>query len=129
MTDVIKSHYKKFKKFSFVGVINTALDFFAFYILHELFGFYYLAAHICSFSIAVINSFILNAVWTFKSFDLKQLPKFIIVSLVGLAISSLVIYFLSYYINLYLAKILSALSALLWNYLGSLFFVFNQKKD
>ncbi len=130
MIDFFKCHYKRFSKFSTVGVINTIIDFSVFYILYEYFGFYYLFAHIFAFLIAVINSFIINAIWTFKALNFKQVIRqvslFIIVSVFGLCISSLVIYIAQGYMNIYLAKILAAISALSWNYLGSFLFVFKK---
>ncbi len=131
MLDFFKSHYKKFSKFSIVGVLNTAIDFAAFYLLYEYCDFYYLAAHISAFFIAVINSFIFNAIWTFGALDTKQIIRqvmlFITVALFGLVISSFVIYFAQIYMGIYFAKVLATIASLLWNYWGLHLVVFRKK--
>ena len=132
MLNFFKSHYKNFRKFSAVGLINTVVDFFVFYVLYESLGLYFFIAHVCAFLVAVLNSFILNALWTFKALKrdkiLKQVISFIAVALAGLIISSVVIYMAEPYMYVYFAKILAVFSTLLWNYTGSWLFVFKDTK-
>ncbi len=131
MLNIFKSHYKNFSKFAVVGASNTVIDLIVFYILYEQFEVYFVIAHICAFLIAVTNSFIFNALWTFKSLKrgqmLKQILPFILVAMVGLGISSLAIYIASFYMHIYLAKIFAIMVAMLWNYSGSWLFVFKKK--
>lgn len=128
MLAIIKSHYKSFSRFSFVGVLNTVLDFAAFFVFYNLFGFWFVAAHLMAFAIALANSFIFNAVWTFKNLKRDQLTKqvsvFVLVGLTGLLLSTLVIYFAQKFMWVYYAKVLAMAVSLIWNYVGSWLFVF-----
>ncbi len=131
MLDIFKSHYKNFSKFAIVGASNTVIDLIIFYILYEQFEIYFVIAHVCAFIVAVTNSFIFNALWTFKSLKrgqiYKQILSFILVAMVGLGVSSIAIYFASFYVHIYLAKIFAIMVTMLWNYYGSWLFVFKKK--
>ncbi len=92
----------EFAKFAMVGLLNTAIDFCIFYILinytylnHENGVIYLALAHIISFCVAVINSYVLNKYWTFKSTDKDvsvQFSKFMGVSIVGLILSTAILH-------------------------------------
>ena len=128
MLDILKSHYKSLGKFTIVGIVNTAIDFSVFYILHDIYDVYFVAAHVCAFFIAVVNSFIFNALWTFKNLKRDQLVRqvfvFVVIGLIGLGLSTCSIYVASMYIGIYPAKILATLVSFVWNYTGSWLFVF-----
>ncbi len=139
MLDVIKSHYKRFGKFAAVGVLNTIVDYLVYCVFVYIFGIYYLLSHLFSFILANINSFILNSFWTFEQSEKKpallRFMQFFIVSLVGLALSSLVLFcsveslktiFPQYAPDL-LGKIIASFVTLFWNYSASYFFVFRTK--
>lgn len=130
MLDIIQSHYKRFSKFTIVGVVNTAIDFSIFYALYDIYDVNFLIAHISAFFIALINSFFFNALWTFKNLKRSQLAKqvlsFFIIGLIGLTLSTSSIYLASIYTNIYIAKILAMVVSLVWNYSGSWFFVFKE---
>lgn len=131
MINIFKSHYKKFSKFAVVGAFNTIIDLSVFYILYEHFNIYFVIAHICAFLVAVINSFIFNSLWTFKSLKRGQITKqflsFVLVAMIGLGISSLVIYIAAFYMHVYLAKIFAIIAVMIWGYAGSWLFVFKEK--
>ena len=141
MLDVLKSHYKnhqkQLSKFTIVGLVNTVIDFALFSVFYNFFGVYYTIAHICAFFVAWVNSFIFNALWTFKNLKRDQLVKqvlsFFIVGIIGLVLSTLTIQFVGSGVSLYLenqdvaiygAKILAMFVSFAWNYLGSALFVF-----
>ena len=133
MIDILKSHYKSFSKFTVVGGINTVIDFSAFYLLFEVFGIGFVIAHIGAFSVAVINSFVFNAIWTFKNLKrgqlFKQVAMFLVIAVFGLGLSTLTIYLCAPYMNIYLAKIAAMAVSLVWNYVGSWLFVFRSPRD
>ncbi len=128
MLAVLKSHYKSFSRFSFVGLINTIIDFVAFFVFYNLFGVWFLVAHLLAFMIALANSFLFNALWTFKNLKreqlLKQVSKFVLIGLIGLVFSTIVIFFAQQYMWIYFAKVLAMFVSLIWNYVGSWIFVF-----
>ena len=85
-----KAQTKRFIKFALVGLSGTAVDFSIFNLCIELLNFDPVVASVCSFSVAVINNFIWNRVWTYpesKEFPIgPQLIKFSIISIIGLII-------------------------------------------
>ena len=95
---------RQFARFSIVGVINTAVDFLVLNILITIFGLtqqdpHYIYLKAISFTVAVINSFIWNKKFVFKktistkttpSDTHKEIWKFLIVSVVGLFINTLI---------------------------------------
>ncbi len=77
-------------KFSLVGVINTLIHYALFYLFYSLFGVYHLVASTLGFIAAVINSFLLNKYWTFRSSSPQlatQFLRFFSVSLAALLIN------------------------------------------
>ncbi|MCK5384348.1 MAG: GtrA family protein [Alphaproteobacteria bacterium] len=133
MRDVLKSHYKSIGKFTLVGVSNTAIDFLVFILLYEVFGIYYLVAHVCGFMVALCNSFYFNATWTFKRLDKEQWHKqaatYALVNAMGMVLSTLTIFVANFFVWVYAAKVLASLVSFVWNYCASSFFVFNKKSD
>lgn len=133
MKQIFKNHYKSFSKFSVVGGINTIIDFGIFVILFYYVGFSSVSAHICAFFFALVNSFIFNALWTFKNLKrdqlIKQVSAFFIVGLIGLALSTPVVKYLSFYIHPLLAKVVAMFVSFTWNYIGSWIFVFKGKSE
>ena len=80
----------KFLRFSVVGAVGSVVDFGVFNLLTTLLGVPAVLASIVSFSLAVINNFIWNRLWTYPETRevpiAKQLTQFTIVSVAGLAI-------------------------------------------
>ena len=80
----------RFIKFGTVGIIGSVVDFGVFNLLTIVFNVNSIVSSIISFSLAVVNNFILNRIWTYpetrKLSVYKQLIQFAIVSCLGLAI-------------------------------------------
>ncbi len=80
----------RFGKFALVGIAGSVIDFGVFNLLATLLAVDSILASAISFSLAVINNFVLNRIWTFPESRsapaLKQLLQFAIVSLIGLGI-------------------------------------------
>ncbi len=142
MLNIIKSHYKRFSRFTLVGILNTAIDFTVFSILLYWLGVYYLIAHFLAFLVANANSFIFNALWTFKNLKkdqlARQIVRFFTISLMGLALSTIVLKITSdwFITNLpqvtypYICgKVIATVVSMIWNYCGSWLFVFNEGKE
>lgn len=130
MLHILKSHYKRFRRFSSVGVVNTLLDFGVFSFLFYVEDVPYVIAHIMAFFLALANSFLLNALWTFKNLKrdrlARQIAAFVAVGVVGLVLSTTTIYILGQYIPVLLAKIAATGVSMIWNYTGSWLFVFRK---
>ncbi|MBU1292201.1 GtrA family protein [Patescibacteria group bacterium] len=134
---------KQFSKFVVIGFINTALDFAILNLLMWWTGIYsgswIILLNIVSFSIAVFNSYFWNKYWTFKDKDkieAKEFSQFVIVTLIGLAINSSIIFGVTTLISpmfglspelwANLAKAAATGFSLIWNFAGYKFFVFKK---
>ena len=83
---------KQFFKFIIVGIINTLLTFLTFKILTDILFINDSISNILSYIIGLINSFILNKLWTFKSkiISLKEFIYFIIIFLISFSLQFIV---------------------------------------
>ena len=154
---------KQIGKFTVVGIANTVIDItilnILVLVLHfntqiQIFGFSYLVANFISVTIAMINSYLLNKYWTFKSKEKKNLTqeviKFFFITIIGMyAIHQLVFNFLNIYwlwpthfivnifhligvisldnlISLNFAKFLAILVSLTWNFIFYKIWVFKK---
>jgi putative flippase GtrA len=128
--------YKSFIRFGVVGCINTGVDFLTFTILYSLLGFDKLLCQTGGYSVGVINSFILNKLWTFKEQKSKsntavQFINFACVNVISLGISLLGIYLLSSKgkINVYVSKVIVTVFLQVFNYLVYKCFIFRKKNN
>jgi len=90
MTLEKKKEFKRFIRFGIVGVIGSIVDFGFLNLFTLVFNLPFILSSILSFSLAVVNNFVLNRIWTFpgsrKDPILNQLIQFGLVSVVGLLI-------------------------------------------
>lgn len=133
MKEKIKNFYQFFK-YCIVGVIGTFLDLFSLYIFVEYFHLNVLIASTFSFLIAVTNNFIFNKTWTFKnkSKNFKKLYiKFLIVSTVGLGLTLFCMFIFVNILHIWymLAKAMTSLIVLTWNFLGNKLWTFKLKEQ
>lgn len=84
------SQTKRFIKFALVGISGTIVDFSIFNLCLSVFHLASVVSSVCSFSVAVVNNFIWNRLWTYPESREKsvssQLVKFSAVSIIGLVI-------------------------------------------
>ena len=138
-----KKTINQFSKFIVIGLMNTAIDFAILNSLMWWTGIYSGASiillNIVSFSIAVFNSYFWNKYWTFKDLDkveAKEFSQFILVTLIGLAINSSIVYGITTLVSpmfgispelwANLAKVAATGFSLIWNFIGYKFVVFNR---
>lgn len=149
----LKESTGQFAKFVVVGLLNTAIDWIAFFIL-KLIPFFLANrpyAKAISFLFAAINSFVLNSSWTFKKEyqagfeqnDKAKLSKntvyfgrFIAVSLIGwvintatytIAINNLPGFVPIKYSDIF-ALILASGAGIIWNFFANKFWTYNKIK-
>lgn len=53
-------------KYGITGVLNTLVDYAAFFLLSSLFGVHYLIAQTISYACGTVNSYVMNRKWTFR---------------------------------------------------------------
>ena len=143
LTDMIQ-----FAKFAVVGAINTLIDWAVFYVLiYFITPDERLFAKAVSFAFAVINSFVLNSIWTFrdefyrgirnKNIKFYSLAnyfiRFIIVSLVGFAINYLAFRYVIFNATGWFAQnsnlvglIAASGSSLVWNFIINKLWTYNK---
>ena len=79
-----------FVKYALVGMVGLVVDMGLFYVFHEMLHLNYILSNIMSSSLAVVNNFILNSIFTFKVKDnlIYRFISFFSIALAGMALSS-----------------------------------------
>lgn len=78
MQELIKKPiFRQFVKFGVVGLSSFIIDAGIYFIETRFFGIYYIVAKGASFIISVINSYIWNRRWTFRSENKEKAQEFI----------------------------------------------------
>lgn len=79
-----KGFFRQAIKFGLVGVLNTAVTFLGFLLLHRALGVNEYLANAVSYALGLVNGFFWNKFWTFRSprFDLAEIGLFLLVFLV-----------------------------------------------
>ena len=133
-------------RFAEIGVLNTAINFgvlnYASLITGVTAGFSVGGYNVPGTLLAATNSYFWNKLWVFKKIDNKGLfndvPKFAIVTVVGLLVNSFIIVAFTSYLNpsfgftsaawLNIGKVLATIVGVLVDYLGYKFIVFRIQK-
>ncbi len=116
-------------KFALVGITGMGLDFGTTWLLKEKVKINKFVANACGFSIAVVNNFMLNKYWTFDNQNpiaTEQFVKFLVISIVGLGINSLLLFILLKKIkgNFYLVKLAVIGLVFFWNFSANYLYTF-----
>ncbi len=138
---------RQFSKFVVIGLMNTAIDFSILNLLMWQTGIYkgkwIILLNAIAFTVAVINSYFWNKYWTFRAKEAdepgeiaKEFSQFIVVTLIGLAINSGIVYGVTTFIPPFfglslelwanLAKAAATGLSLIWNFIGYKFIVFKK---
>lgn len=126
MNDYISS---QLIKFALVGITGMGLDFGTTWLLKEKVKINKFMANAAGFSIAVVNNFMLNKYWTFDNQNpiaTEQFIKFLVISIVGLGINSLLLFILLKKIkgNFYLVKLAVIGLVFFWNFSANYLYTF-----
>jgi len=135
----------QFSKFIIVGLVNTGLDFGVLNLLILLTGIEtgvgIAVLNSIAFSVAVVNSYFMNKYWTFgvkgEAVKTVEASKFLMVSLIGLAINSGIVYGVTNFVIppfaqigpvswVNLSKMVATGVSLIWNFIGYKFIVFKR---
>jgi putative flippase GtrA len=120
----------RFIKFGLVGMSGMMIDFGVTWICKEKIKINKYVANSTGFICAMSSNYLLNRYWTFESNDSNiatQFTKFLLVSLMGLAINNLLLYVLvkNTKFNFYLLKLVVIGLVFLWNYFANLLYTFH----
>ncbi|TKH45217.1 sugar translocase [Paenibacillus terrae] len=117
-------------RFGMVGLVNTGVDYIIFMLLAWA-GVQVALSQIISYSCGTANSYILNSKWTFNKqpepdTHKRQLPRFIVINLIVLGLTSLLLQMLHSGTELPLAacKLIATAAGMIINYIGSRYWVF-----
>ncbi|MEK7072970.1 MAG: GtrA family protein [Patescibacteria group bacterium] len=119
-------------RYGLVGLSATAVDWLGFFALTRSLPFFreqYLLANVCSFVVAVAWAYTMHRRVTFRvnhGSHRAQFPKFLTVTLIGLAINSLVLYLGISQFGLYdlVAKVIALVMTAVWNFAGQKLWTF-----
>ena len=119
----------KLIKFCIVGAANTIITLFFFYLFNKVLLLNYLLSTIVSYSIGMLNSYVLNKKWTFYDKDKKiliQLIKFIATNGISLAVNLIVMHLLvsKLYVDAFISQVFATGFSTVSNYIGSKLIVF-----
>jgi len=123
----IWKRYETFLRYAIVGLIGTLVDVLTLYALTELSGINPKTSYLFSlfvaiaFLAAVVNNYVLNRLWTFKSRDQNvtaQFVRFLIVSCGGFLLTQALMWVLVPVLGVWyiLAKALTSVTVMIWNF-------------
>lgn len=110
-------------KFGLVGGIAFLIDYGLLFICTEWFGIYYFISSIISFSVSVIFNYIASVLWVFDVDQEKSKTKnfiiFIALSIVGLGINQIIMWYGVEILNLYymLIKLIATFIVMVFNFI------------
>lgn len=125
-----KVFISKFIKFGAVGGSGVIVDFFFTWLLKEKFKTQKYLANAIGFTVAASSNWFLNRIWTFQSHNpevLLEYSQFLMVSLVGLLMNTLVLWVLTEKVklNFYVSKLGAIAIVTIWNFFVNYFYTFS----
>ena len=116
-------------RFAVVGLINFGIDVAVFSIALYLLGIHLIVANTIAYSLATINSYLMNKYWTFaghsdRNISTTEFTRFLLFNIGGLALSNLTVFLLAEYLMPLIAKLGAVGVTFVWNYLTIRRFVF-----
>ncbi|HEV7322476.1 MAG TPA: GtrA family protein [Ensifer sp.] len=116
-------------RFAAVGALTTLLDMSLFNTLYYV-GLPPLPSNLVSYSCGIAVSYMLNRAWTFRAAHSHvQAVKFVVATVTGLLISTIIVATLALLIPAPVAKLVSVPIVFVWNYLTSRLWVFRQTAE
>lgn len=118
-------------KFSLIGLLNTGIHYSIFLFLYRVFGVYYLAASVVGYCAGLINSYIMNKKWTFRTTGVRvhiEFVKFIMVNLISLFVNLAALKYAVDHIGIIpeVGQIIAIVFSTIVNFLGNKLWTFHQ---
>ncbi len=121
--------FAKFIRFGIIGITGIVIDFGTTWLCKEKLKWNKYVANTCGFSLAVVNNYILNRIWTFQSTNywLPEFGRFALFSLIGVGLNNLLLFLFHEKAGLsfYFAKLLAIGCVFIWNFSSNYFFNFH----
>ena len=122
--------FLKMLKFGIVGLSGMCIDFSITWVCKEKVKLNKYIANTIGFSVAVVNNFFLNYIWTFKGVN-SIIPSafglFALFAIIGLILNNLFVYLFHGLgsLNFYPSKLLAIVGVFIWNFSYNYFFNFH----
>jgi putative flippase GtrA len=130
---------EKFIQFGIVGLSGLFVDFGITWMLKEALRLNKYIANAAGFLIAASSNYVLNRIWTFSSTNPEiatEYLSFLAISVIGLAINSLILYLLvervsfgrfdsNRKLKFYLSKLIAVGFVTIWNFIMNLYITFS----
>ena len=120
--------YRELILYAIIGGLSAGLDFGIYYLLTTFLSIYYLVANVISISFGISLSFFLNRKYNFQVTDylIRRFIVFVSIGLVGMVISSLLLYFFIevIYLETLVSKLLSIILVVILQFLMNKFITF-----
>lgn len=119
-------------RFAIVGSINFAIDIAVFSLAFYVLDMPILVANTLAYSLATINSYVMNKYWTFAGLSANEMStgefaRFVAFNIGGLGLSNLTVYVFAEFMMPLIAKLIAVGVTFVWNYVTIRRFVFNNK--
>lgn len=122
---------KEIVKFGLVGILNTFVSLFIIFMLMNYFHVSYVLSNLCGYTVAVINSFIWNKLWTFygKGSIKNEFIIFMVIFVICYLAQLGLLIFLKEVLTLSvdISQILAMIFYMVLNFIGQKYFAFNKK--
>ncbi len=121
--------FYKFLKFGVVGFSGVLVDFGITYLCKEKFKIQKFVSNAIGFCTAATTNYFLNRIWTFESHNPQmgvEYLKFFSVSLLGLGINTLILWFLHtrFKWNFWISKLCAIAIVTIWNFVVNVLYTF-----
>ena len=117
----------KFLKFGITGFFGMVIDFSITILLKVKLKVHRYISSSAGFTVAASSNYLVNRLWTFSSTNPKiftEYGKFMIISIIGLAINNLFLYLFEKKVRFYFAKLFAIGVTLVWNFLANYYITF-----
>ena len=133
LSKTLQNNWQRFGLFSFIGVLNSAVDFATFSALVYLLHVAPLISNIISFCCGAACSYTLNSIMTFrdrhtKLRDAKRVLRFFLVSVITLSFSTFSLWVALFFTEAVFAKLVSIAATVLLSYSLNNLYVFRTTK-
>lgn len=118
-------------RFAVVGLINFSIDVAVFSVALYWLGMHLIVANTIAYSVATINSYLMNKYWTFagrsaRAITTTEFTRFLIFNIGGLLLSNLTVFVLAEFVLPLIAKLGAVAVTFVWNYYTIRRFVFRK---
>lgn len=118
-------------RFAVVGLFNLGIDLTIFSVSLYLLDVHLLVANTVAYSVATVNSYLMNKYWTFAGksapgVSTSEFARFVFFNLAGLLLSNLAVFTFAKFVMPIIAKVGAVGVTFVWNYLTIRRYVFHE---